>query len=55
MTGHVEDEFVQRAKSSGMERVFSKPVNLDDFGKLLMDCNLLTQLPKTMTNDKDSE
>ena len=37
ITGHVEDEYVQKAIQSGMDRVFSKPLPVSEFGQLLYD------------------
>ena len=41
VTGHVEQEFVQKALNSGMDKVFAKPVSFDAFGKLLKSMGLI--------------
>ena len=36
MTGHVEAEYVSKALESGMDKVFSKPISVKEFGQLLL-------------------
>ena len=55
VTGHVEEEYVRKAKDSGMNKVFPKPFPIKEFGKLLIDCNFLTQVPKNLRLDIDTE
>ncbi len=33
VTGHVEKEYVQRALDAGMDRVYSKPLQMKDLAK----------------------
>ena len=53
VTGHVEKEYVKRATDSGMTRVFSKPVRIIDFAKLLIEHNYLDRIPKKIYLNKD--
>ena len=55
VTGHVEEEYVRKAQDSGMNKVFPKPFPIKEFGKLLLDCKLLTSLPKNLRLDADSD
>tara|TARA_B110000285_G_C14787831_1_gene451612 strand:+ start:514 stop:651 length:138 start_codon:yes stop_codon:yes gene_type:complete len=32
VTGHIENEYIDRAIKSGMDKVFSKPLHIKDFG-----------------------
>ena len=32
VTGHIESEYIDRAINSGMDKVFSKPLHIKDFG-----------------------
>ena len=55
VTGHVEEEYVRKAKDSGMNIVFPKPFPIKEFGKLLIDCHMLSTLPKNLRLDMDSD
>ena len=55
VTGHVEEEYVRKAKDNGMNKVFPKPFPIKEFGKLLIDCNFLSQVPKNLRLDNDTE
>ena len=41
ITGHVENEYVEKAMQCGMDKVYSKPLPLKDFGQLLLDMSLV--------------
>ena len=45
ITGHVEKEYVKKALDSGMDRVYSKPFPINEFGKLLINHNFIDSLP----------
>ena len=45
VTGHVESEYVKKAIDSGMNRVYSKPLHIIEFGKLLLELNYIDQIP----------
>ena len=36
ITGHVESEYIKKAISSGMDKVYPKPLPIKEFGQLLM-------------------
>lgn len=44
VTGHVEQEFVEKAINSGMDKVFAKPVHFIEFGKLLLSMGLIQEM-----------
>lgn len=46
---------MQKAKGSGMNRVFAKPLPIKEFGKVLVDLKFLSCLPKNLPLDNDSE
>ena len=45
VTGHVEKEYITRAIESGMNKVYSKPLHLNEFGKMMIEQNYLTSMP----------
>lgn len=55
VTGHVEEEYVRKATDSGMNQVFPKPFPIKEFGKLLIDCNYLKEMPRNLRLDNDSD
>ena len=42
ITGHVENEYIDKAIDSGMNKVFSKPLNIKEFGKLMVEMKYIT-------------
>ena len=53
VTGHVEEEYVRKAKDSGMNRVFPKPFPIKEFGKLLIEAKFLSKVPENLRIDND--
>jgi CheY-like chemotaxis protein len=45
ITGHVENEYVQKAIDSGMDKVYPKPLPIKEFGQLLMQMNYIENVP----------
>ena len=45
VTGHVEAEYVNKALKCGMDKVFSKPLSIKEFGKLLMQMQYIQNVP----------
>jgi len=45
VTGHVEDDFLQRAVRSGMHQVFSKPIKSIEVAEILMSHHLKIKIP----------
>ena len=45
ITGHVENEYIDKAIESGMNKVFSKPLNIKEFGQLMVDMRYITSIP----------
>ena len=41
ITGHVENEYVQKALQCGMDKVFQKPLSVREFGLLLMNLGFI--------------
>ena len=46
ITGHVENEYLDRAIDSGMNRVFSKPFSIKEFGKLMIELRYIEKIPE---------
>ena len=55
VTGHVENEYVQKAYSSGMDKVYSKPFAIKEFGHLLLNMRLIETVPDHLRFDSDDE
>ena len=53
VTGHVENEYVQKAYASGMDKVYSKPLVLKEFGLLLFNMELIKSIPDHLKFDSD--
>lgn len=51
ITGHVENEYVQKAIASGMDKVYPKPLPVQEFGQLLMDMRLIDAVPENLRMD----
>ena len=45
ITGHVENEYIDKAIESGMNKVFSKPLNIKEFGQLMVDMRYISSIP----------
>lgn len=45
ITGHVEKEYIEKAYQSGMDKVFSKPMPIKEFAKLLFDMKKIENIP----------
>ena len=48
LTGHTEKEYVQKALNSGMDKVYSKPLNCRDFARLLLQRNAIASIPQSL-------
>jgi CheY-like chemotaxis protein len=55
VTGHVEEEYVLKAMSCGMDRVYPKPFPIKDFGKLLKDMQFIKEVPEALRLDTVSD
>ena len=55
VTGHVEEEYVQKAMKNGMNKVFPKPFPIKEFGKLLIEHKFLASMPKHLQLDMDDD
>ena len=51
ITGHVENEYIQRAISSGMDKVYPKPLPIKEFGQLLMSMKFIDSVPDHLRAD----
>ena len=45
ITGHVEPEYLERAKECGMDKVYAKPFPVCELGLLLQDLNFINEIP----------
>ena len=52
ITGHIENEYVDRALQSGMDKIFQKPLHVKEFGQLLMDMKYITTIPDHLKLDE---
>jgi len=52
ITGHIENEYVDRALQSGMDKIFQKPLHVREFGQLLMDMRYITTVPAHLKLDE---
>lgn len=55
ITGHVEQEYVKRALSSGMDKVYPKPFPIKQFGKILLSMKLVDKVPFHLKLDESGE
>ena len=55
ITGHVEDEYVQKAYKSGMDFVYPKPLPIQEFGQLLINMKLIQQVPDHLRLDSNED
>ena len=55
ITGHIENEYVQKAINSGMDKVYSKPFPIKEFGMLLMQMKYIQSVPEHLRLDTESE
>ena len=45
ITGHVENEYVQKAVECGMDKVYQKPLSIKELGFLLMNLGFIDGIP----------
>ena len=55
ITGHVENEYVQRAIACGMDKVYPKPLPIKDFGQLLLSMKFIDSVPEHLRADEQDE
>jgi len=53
ITGHVENEYVEKAKFYGMDKVYTKPLPIKEFGQLLIDMKFIDNVPQHLRLDSD--
>lgn len=46
ITGHVEQEYIKKALASGMDLVYGKPLQILDFGELLLELDYDVMIPE---------
>ena len=51
VTGHVENEYVQKAIQYGMDKVYPKPLPIKEFGSLLMSMKFIENVPQHLRLD----
>lgn len=51
ITGHIENEYVDRALASGMDKIFQKPLHIKEFGQLALDMRYITSIPPHLKLD----
>jgi len=55
VTGHVENEYVTKAIASGMDRVYQKPLQIIEFGKLLLQLKYIKTIPQHLKGENYSD
>ena len=55
ITGHVENEYIQRAIQSGMDKVYPKPLPIKEFGQLLLSMKFIDSVPEHLKCDSMEE
>ena len=56
ITGHVEPEYIEKAKKSGVNEVFAKPISAMSLGQILLDHGFIRSIPASvMRSVSDSE
>ena len=55
ITGHVEDEYVQKAYKSGMDFVYPKPLPIKEFGQLLINMKFIHRVPDNLRLDSNED
>ena len=53
ITGHVENEYIQKAIQSGMDKVYPKPLQIKEFGTLLINLRIIDSVPAHLRLDDD--
>lgn len=51
VTGHVEKEYITKAKKSGIDIVYPKPLPILELGQKLIDMNFIQELPQHLKRD----
>ena len=51
VTGHTEDEYLKKALDSGMDRVYPKPISVEEFGDLLIELGYIKQMPSGLQQE----
>ena len=52
VTGHVENEYVERALECGMDKVFSKPLQSKDLGEELVNLGIIDRIPQRVQGQR---
>ena len=52
ITGHIENEYVERALSAGMDKIFQKPLHIREFGQMLLDMKYINKIPDHLKLDE---
>ena len=55
VTGHVEEEYVQKAINSGMDKIYPKPLPIKDFGQLLLEMKFIDAVPNHLRLDSNPD
>ena len=51
VTGHVEEEYLKKARKCGIDRVIPKPIPIGILGLILKDLNFIDELPHHLIED----
>ena len=53
LTGHTEQEYVEKAINSGMNKVLQKPISVIDFGQILIQMKYIKIIPDHLKKDEE--
>ena len=55
LTGHVENQYVERALKCGVDKIYPKPLPIKDFGQLLIAMKYIDEVPKHLEIDSNED
>jgi DNA-binding NarL/FixJ family response regulator len=53
VTGHVENEYVERALQCGIDKIYPKPLPVKEFGQLLIAMKFIDKVPLHLEINSD--
>ena len=55
ITGHVEPEYIKKAKDCGVNEVYAKPITARDLGNILQQHGFIEEIPAHLMRANDSD
>lgn len=53
ITGHVEPEYLKKAKECGMNKVYAKPFPVGELAMILKDLNFIQEIPSNIVQQRE--